>query len=194
MIQSLDLFLARDTAGKSPPAHSQANSFGEPGVLFLCYIFKGCSGCSERGSSSFPWFVGEWKAKAWWGRILSQWARAHGNSNFPISIAAPEGRNPVFTFSFRNLPLNPVFSFAAVASKLLLFSRSLFFTGGSFPKERWNCIYLGHWGDPNPLYPMCISGVKLIVNFFHHHFHGPRLSFQAESPLSSPLNPAESRF
>lgn len=164
MIQSLDLFLARDTAGKSPPAHSQANSFGEPGVLFLCYIFKGCSGCSERGSSSFPWFVGEWKAKVWWGRILSQWARAHGNSNFPIFIAAPEGRNPVLTFSFRNLPLNPVFSFAAVTSKLLLFSRSLFFTGGS-PKcslrlpslKKGEIVFIWDTGETPTLSIQCAS-------------------------------------
>lgn len=127
--------------------------------------------------------------------LVSQWSRAHRNPNFPIPIAVSEGRNLVLTFSFRYDPLNPIFSFAALFSKLLLCSTSLFFTGG-FPKHSLRLpslkkgeIVFGweHWGDPNLLHPICISGVNPMWIVFHHLFHGPSLTVQAEFPLSSQL-------
>lgn len=139
----------------------------------MCEGMKGVSKCLVR-SDPDPLVKGSQKSK------------------LPIPIAVSEGRNLVLTFSFRYLPSSPIFSFA-VFSKLLLFSRSLFFTRG-FPKcslrlpslkEGEIVFSWEHWGEPNPLHPICISGVKSTEIFFHHLFHGPSLSLQAESPLSS---------
>lgn len=149
------------------------------------------------------WFVREWKreqADTWWGRILSQWQRAHRHTNFFVPISAPDGRNLVFTFSFKYLPLNPVFSFAAVFPKLLIFTRSLFFTR-RFPKFSLRLPPLkkglieivfkidGDTGrDRNPPPPTLHLWEKANCEFFFQcHFHGASLFLEADSPLSSLL-------
>lgn len=135
--------------------------------------------------------------------LVSQWSRAHRNPNVPIPIAVSEGRNLVLTFSFRYDPLNPIFSFAAVFSKLLC-STSLFFTG-RFPKHSLRVpslkkdeIVFGseHWGDPSPLHTICISGVKPNVNCFSSSLSWaqPNWAGWVSSEFPALLNPVFGSF